>query len=68
MQKYCTSICNLKYSVPEVIFIVFYNGSNYDCYFIINKLAKKFKEKINCLRENTEKYITILVLIEKEPS
>ena len=29
------SICNLKYSVPKEIAIVFYNGSNYDYHFTI---------------------------------
>ena len=29
------SICNLKYSVPKKIPIVFHNGSNYDYHFII---------------------------------
>ena len=29
------SICNLKYSVPKKILIVFHNGSNYDYHFII---------------------------------
>ena len=29
------SICNLKYSVPKKIAIVFHNDSNYDYHFII---------------------------------
>ena len=29
------SICNLKYSVPKKIAVVFHNGSNYDYHFII---------------------------------
>ena len=29
------SICNLKYSVPKNISIVFHNGYNYDYHFII---------------------------------
>ena len=33
------SICNLRYSVPKKIPIVFHNGSNYDYYFIIKVLA-----------------------------
>ena len=36
------SICNLKYSVPKKIPIVFHNGSNYDYHFIIKELAKEF--------------------------
>ena len=37
------SICNLKYSVPTNIPIVFHNRSSYDYHFIINKLAEEFK-------------------------
>ena len=43
---------------------VFHNGSNYDYYFIIKKLAKNIKEKFECLGENTEKYKTFLIPIE----
>ena len=35
------SICNLKYSLPKKIPLVFHNGSNYDYHFIIKKLAEK---------------------------
>ena len=38
------SICNLKYSVPKKIPIVFHNESNYDYHFIIKELAEKFKK------------------------
>ena len=55
-------ICNLKYSVPKKVSIGFYNGSNYDYHFIIKELAEEF----TCLGENTEKYITFTVPIEKE--
>ena len=36
------SICNLKYSVPKRIAIVFNNGSDYDYHFIIKELAEVF--------------------------
>ena len=36
------SICNLKYSVPKRIPIVFKNGSDYDYHFIIKELAEVF--------------------------
>ena len=36
------SLCNLKYSVPKNISIVFHNGSNYDYHLIIKELAEKF--------------------------
>ena len=34
------SICNLKYSVPKKISVVFHNVSNYDYHFIIKELAE----------------------------
>ena len=36
------SICNLKYSVPKKIPMVFQNGSNY-YHIIIKELTEKFK-------------------------
>ena len=46
--------------------IIFHNGSNYDYHFIIKELADEFKKQFTCLGENTEKYITSTVPIEKE--
>ena len=60
------SICNLKYAVPKKNPIVFHNGSNYDYHFIIKELAQEFQKQFTCLGENTEKYITFTVSIEKE--
>ena len=40
------SICNLKYSVPKKIPVVFHDGSNNDYYFIIKELAEKFKNSL----------------------
>ena len=60
------SICNSKYSIPKKIHIAFYNGSNYGYHFIIKELAEEFKKQFACLGENTEKYITFTVPIEKE--
>ena len=37
------SICNLKYSVPKKVPLVFHNGSNYDYHFFIKDLAEEFK-------------------------
>ena len=48
------SVCNLKYSVPKNIHIIFHNGSNYDYHFIIKELAEEFKKQFTCLEENTE--------------
>ena len=53
------SICNLKYSVPKKIPIVFHNGSNYEYHFIIKELAEEFKKQFTCSRKNTEKHITL---------
>ena len=46
--------------------VVFHNGSTYDYHFIIKELAEEFKGQFNCLRENTEKYITVSAPIEEE--
>ena len=51
-------MCNLKYSISKKIPIIFHNGSNYDYHFLINELAEEF--------ENTEKYITFSVPIQRE--
>ena len=60
------SIYNLKYSVPKKIPIVFHNGSNYDYHFIITEFAEEFIKQFTCLGENTEKFTTFTVPIEKE--
>ena len=60
------SICNLKFSVPNEIPTVFHNVSNYDYHFIIKELANEFEGRFECLGENTEKYKTFSVPIEKE--
>ena len=53
MLRILHSICNLKYSVPKEIPIVFHNGSNYDYHIVIKELAEKFKKHLTCLRETT---------------
>ena len=60
------NICNLRYKIPKEIPIVFHNGSTYDYHFIIKELVKEFDGNFECLRENTEKYITFSVPIKKE--
>ena len=46
--------------------MVFHNGSNCDFHFIIKELAEEeFKGKFECLGENTEKYITFSIIIQK---
>ena len=60
------SVCNLKYSAPKVISIVFHFGSIYEYHFIIKELAEKSEGQFNCLGEYAEKYIASLVPIKKE--
>ena len=60
------SICNLRSKTPKEIPVVFHNGSTYDYHFIINQLAKEFNGQLDCLGENTKKYITFSVPIKKE--
>ena len=52
------SNCNLKYKTTKKVPVVFYNGSTYGYHFIIKKLARELKHYLECLSENTEKYIT----------
>ena len=59
-------ICNLKFSVPKKIAIVFHNESNYDYHFIKKEFANKFKKTIHFFRRKHWKYITFTVPIEKE--
>ena len=60
------SLSNLKHSVPKKLPIGFQNRFNYDYHFIIKELAEEFEKQFTCLTENTEKYITFTVPIEKE--
>ena len=53
----------LRYKTPKKIPVVFDNGSKYDYHFIIKGLAEEFEGQVECLGENTEKYITFSVLI-----
>ena len=40
---------------------MFHNCSIYDYHFIIKELAKEFEGRLECLGENTEKYIIFLI-------
>ena len=44
-------ICNLEYSVPKEIYVVFRSGSNYDYHFAIKNLAKEFEGQFTCLQK-----------------
>ena len=55
-----------RYKIPIEIPVVFHNGSTYDYHFTIKKLAEEFDGELECLGENTEKYITFPVPLKKE--
>ena len=59
-------MCNLKFSVPKEIPVVFHNGSIYDYHFIIKELVEECEGQFTGLGKNTEKYITFFVPIEKK--
>ena len=54
----------LKDKVPKNVLIIIHNAS-YDTHFIINQLAEEFKDDLDCIGENMEKYITFSVPIKK---
>ena len=56
----------VKLDVPNEIPVVFHNGSNYEYHFIIKEWANEFEGQFEFLGENTEKYKTFSVAIEKE--
>ena len=58
-------ICNLRYKIPKEIPVMFHNCSKYDYHFIIKELAEEFQGELECFGENTQKYITFSVPIEK---
>ena len=60
------NICNFRYKIPKEIPVVFHNGSTYDYHLIIKELAEECEGEFECLGENTEKYITLLIPIKKE--
>ena len=60
------SICNLRYKTPNKILVVFQNGFTYDYHFMINKVTKECNGQLECLGENTEKYITFSAPISEE--
>ena len=59
------SQCNLNHKVQKEIPIIIYNTSC-DTHFIPNQLAIEFKGELNCIGDNTEKYLTFSVPIKKE--
>ena len=59
-------ICNLRYEKSKKIPVVLHNGSTYDYHFTIKEFAEEFEGEFERLDEDTEKYITFSVPIEKE--
>ena len=59
-------ICDLRHKTPTEFPVVFHNGSTYDYHFIIKNLAEEFNGPFECLWENTEKYKTFSILMNKE--
>ena len=58
--------CNMNYKITKTIPIVFHNLSSYDGHFIIKELANEFDGELECLGENTEKYISFSVKVNKK--
>ena len=59
-------ICNLRHQIPKEIPVVLHNGSRYGYHFINKEFAQEFEGQFEHLGENTEKYITFSVPINKE--
>ena len=56
----------MNYKITKNIPAIFHNGSAYDYHLIIKRLVKEFEGEFECLGENTEKYITFSVPINKK--
>ena len=59
------SKCNFNYKVLKDIPIISHNAS-YDTHFIIHQLAEEFKDELDYIGDNMEKYITFSVPIKKK--
>ena len=59
--------CNRKYKRPKFFPVVFHNLSGYDSHLFIKKLRGDNGEKINCIPNNEEKYISFSkeVIVDK---
>ena len=55
------SICNLRYSAPKDIPVLFHNGTNYDFNLIITELAEEFRSELQCIPVTTNRYIYIFL-------
>ena len=52
------SICSLRYSKNNDIFVGIQNGSNYDFKLLLKKIAGYFKQHISVSAESIQKYMT----------
>src|SRR6218665_817341 len=50
--------CNLNYTLPKFVPVVFHNLSGYDSHLFLKKLRGDNGEKIECIPNNEEKYIS----------
>ena len=59
--------CNLDYKVPKFFPVVLHNLSGYDSHLFVKKLRGDHDEKINCIPNNEEKYISFSreVIVDK---
>ena len=57
---------NMNYKITKNIPIVFHNLSSYYGHFIIKEIANEFDGRLECLGENTEKYLCFYVKINKK--
>ena len=55
------SKCRLNYKIVKKISVLFHNGSVHDYHFIIKYLTREFKGNFECLCENTERSILVLL-------
>ena len=60
------SKCNMNYKITKNIPIISHSLSLYDSHLIIKEIAKEFDAELECLGENTKKYISFSVKINKK--
>ena len=53
--------CNIQYKLPKKIPVVLHNLKNYDGHIIMQGMKRVGKEKIKCIPNNMEKYITFSI-------
>ena len=57
---------NMNYKITKDIPVIFHNSSTYDYHLIIKGLVEEFEGEFECLGENTEKYITFSMSVNKK--